>query len=109
MNENISDEINLMDYFQVLRKRKWLIILGTLLCMVVAGVVSLTMPKVYEAKTYLMVTLPKYQVEFATKEGSKISTPLKLSLMNTLQRLYWTSLPWIILLINIRSMAYWVR
>jgi uncharacterized protein involved in exopolysaccharide biosynthesis len=76
MNENISDEINLMDYFQVLRKRKWLIILGTLLCMVVAGVVSLTMPKVYEAKTYLMVTLPKYQVEFATKEGSKISTPI---------------------------------
>jgi polysaccharide biosynthesis transport protein len=76
MNENISDEINLMDYFQVLRKRKWLIILGTLLCMVVAGVVSLTKPKVYEAKIYLMVTLPKYQVEFATKEGSKISTPI---------------------------------
>jgi uncharacterized protein involved in exopolysaccharide biosynthesis len=76
MNENIPDEINLMDYFQVIRKRKWLIILGTLLCMVVAGVVSLTMPKVYEAKTYLMVTSPKYSVEFASKEGSKISTPI---------------------------------
>jgi uncharacterized protein involved in exopolysaccharide biosynthesis len=76
MNGNIPDEINLMDYFQVLRKRKWLIILGTLLCMVVAGVVSLTMPKVYEAKTYLMVTSLKYSVEFASKEGSKISTPL---------------------------------
>ena len=76
MNGNMPDEINLMDYVQVVRKRKWLVILGTLLCMVVAGVVSLTMPKVYEAKTYLMVTLPKYQVEFATKEGSKISTPI---------------------------------
>jgi len=76
MNGNIPDEINLMDYFQVIRKRKWLIILGTLLCMVVAGVVSLTMPKVYEAKTYLMVTSLKYSVEFASKEGSKISTPL---------------------------------
>jgi succinoglycan biosynthesis transport protein ExoP len=60
----------------VLRKRKWIIILGTLLCMVVAGVVSLFMPKVYEAKTYLMVTSPRYNVEFAMKEGSKISTPI---------------------------------
>ncbi len=76
MNGNPPDEINLMDYIQVIRKRKLLIILGTLLCMVVAGVVSFLMPKVYEAKVYLMITLPKYQVEFATKEGSKISTPL---------------------------------
>ena len=65
MNEDTPDEINLMDYVQVIRKRKWLIILGTLLCMVVAGVVSFLMPKIYEAKTYLMVTSPKYQVEFA--------------------------------------------
>ena len=76
MNGNMPDEINLMDYFQVLRKRKWLIILATVLCMVVAGVASFLMPKVYEAKTYLMVTSPKYSVEFASKEGSKISTPL---------------------------------
>jgi len=76
MNGNTADEINLMDYIQVIRKRKWLIISGTLTCMVVAGVVSFLMPKVYEAKVYLMVTSPKYQVEFATKEGSKISTPI---------------------------------
>ena len=76
MKEDTTEEIGLMDYIQVIRKRKWLIILGTLLCMVVAGGVSLLMPKIYEAKTYLMVTAPKYQVEFATKEGSKISTPI---------------------------------
>ena len=76
MDESIQDEINLMDYIQVIRKRKWIIILGTLLCMVVAGVVSFTMPKIYEAKVYLMITAPKYNVEFASKEGSKISTPL---------------------------------
>jgi succinoglycan biosynthesis transport protein ExoP len=76
MNEDTTEEINLMDYILVIRKRKWLIILGTLLCMVVAGVVSFRMPKVYEAKTYLMTTAPKYQVEFASKEGSKISTPI---------------------------------
>jgi uncharacterized protein involved in exopolysaccharide biosynthesis len=44
--------------------------------MIVAGVVSFRMPKVYEAKVYLMITSPKYQVEFATKEGPRISTPL---------------------------------
>jgi uncharacterized protein involved in exopolysaccharide biosynthesis len=76
MNGTTPDEINLMDYIQVIRKRKWLIILGTLLCMVVAGIVSFLLPKIYEAKTYLMITSPKYQVEFATKEGSKFSTPL---------------------------------
>ena len=76
MNGNTPDEINLMDYIQVIRKRKWLIITGTLLCMVVAGIVSFLLPKIYEAKTYLMVTSPKYQVEFATKEGSKFSTSL---------------------------------
>ncbi len=76
MNEATPEEINLMDYIRVIRKRKWLIILGTLLCMVAAGVVSLLMPKVYEAKAYLMITPPKYQVEFASKEGSKISTPM---------------------------------
>ncbi len=76
MSDNIPDEINLMDYVQVVLKRKWLIILGTLLCMIAAAVVSLLMPKVYEAKVYLMVTAPKYSVEFATKEGSRISTPM---------------------------------
>ena len=76
MNGNVSDEINLMDYIRVIIKRKWLVILGSLLCMVVAGVVSLLMPKIYEAKTYLLVTSPRYNVEFATREGSKISTPI---------------------------------
>jgi polysaccharide biosynthesis transport protein len=75
MNENLPDEINLMDYIYVIRKRKWIIILGTLICMAAAGVVSFSMPKIYEAMTYLMVTSPKYNVEFATKEGSKFSTP----------------------------------
>jgi len=75
MNENIPDEINLMDYFQVIRKRKWLVILGTLVCMVVAGAVSLTMPKVYEATVFLMATKSRYQVDFASEKG-KIATPL---------------------------------
>ena len=76
MNGNTSDEINLMDYLQVIRKGKWLVILGTFFCMVAAGVVSFLLPKIYEAKAYLMITSPRYQVEFATREGPRISTPI---------------------------------
>jgi uncharacterized protein involved in exopolysaccharide biosynthesis len=76
MDDHGPDEINLMEYLQVIKKRKWLIVIGTLVCMVAAEIVSLLMPKVYEAKSYLMVTAPKYNVEFASKEGSRISTPI---------------------------------
>ena len=50
MNANTPDEINLMDYFQVLIKRKWLIILGTLICIIVAAIISLRMPKIYRGE-----------------------------------------------------------
>lgn len=80
MNENNvsmeQDEINLMDLVRVIQKRKWLIAIGTLICVAIAVAVSLIMPKVYEAKAYLLITAPKFNVEFASKEGSKISTPL---------------------------------
>jgi capsular polysaccharide biosynthesis protein len=43
-----EDEINLIDYLKVLWKWKWLIIAGTLLCAIIAAVISLQMPKIYE-------------------------------------------------------------
>jgi len=48
MEEHLDDEIQLIDYLRVIWRWKWLIILGTFLCMVVAGVVSFNMPKIYE-------------------------------------------------------------
>jgi len=48
MREYFNDEIQLIDYMRVIWRWKWLIILGTFLCMVVAGVVSFIMPTVYE-------------------------------------------------------------
>ncbi|HUV59888.1 MAG TPA: Wzz/FepE/Etk N-terminal domain-containing protein [Desulfatiglandales bacterium] len=48
MKEHFDDEVQLIDYLRVIWKWKWLIILGTFLCMVVAGVVSFNMPKIYE-------------------------------------------------------------
>lgn len=44
----IEEEINLIDIIRILVKRKWLIISGTLLCLVVAVAVSLVLPKVYK-------------------------------------------------------------
>ena len=44
-HEYYEDEINLFDYLLVLWKWKWLIIGGTLICAIVAAIISLQMPK----------------------------------------------------------------
>ena len=48
-----EDEINLIDYLRVLWKWKWLIVAGTLICAVVAAVISLRMPEIYEVSTVI--------------------------------------------------------
>jgi capsular polysaccharide biosynthesis protein len=45
-----EDEIELVDYLKVLWKWKYLILVGTLACALIAGVVSFNMTKIYEAK-----------------------------------------------------------
>jgi uncharacterized protein involved in exopolysaccharide biosynthesis len=50
-----EDEIELMDYLKVLWKWKYLILLGTVACAVIAGIISLNMTKIYEVK---MVVTP---------------------------------------------------
>lgn len=45
--EQFEDEIELMDYLRVIWKWKYLIIAGTLICAVAAGMISFAMPKVY--------------------------------------------------------------
>jgi len=46
--EEQYDEIELMDYLLVIWKRKWLIILPTLLCVIAAGVISFMLPQKWE-------------------------------------------------------------
>ena len=48
-----EDEIELMDYLKVLWKWKYLILLGTLACAVVAAIISFNMTKIYSIKTIL--------------------------------------------------------
>lgn len=48
-----EEEIRLIDLFRIIWKWKWLIIGGTLTCAVVAAVISLQMPKIYEVSAII--------------------------------------------------------
>jgi uncharacterized protein involved in exopolysaccharide biosynthesis len=50
-----EDTIELIDIFMVIWRRKRLIIIGTLVCMITGGAVSFIMPKTYETKTTIKI------------------------------------------------------
>ncbi|GAH88666.1 unnamed protein product, partial [marine sediment metagenome] len=52
---NPDDEVQLIDLLLVLWKRKWLVIVGTLICVVTAGIVAFNIPKVYEVASSIEV------------------------------------------------------
>lgn len=52
--QQLDDEINLIDYFIVIARRKWLIIGITLLTAVTTAVISLYMPPIYMAETKIL-------------------------------------------------------
>jgi len=56
-----EDEIELMDYLKVLWKWKYLILLGTLACALIAGIVSFNMTKIYSIKTVLAPGVAKVE------------------------------------------------
>jgi len=50
-----EDEVSLYDYIKVIRKRKWVIIAGTFVCVLAAGLTSLMLPPVYQATLDLKI------------------------------------------------------
>ncbi len=48
-----EDEITLYDYIKVISKWKWFIIIGTSVCILTAGIVTLLLPRVYETRATL--------------------------------------------------------
>ncbi len=48
-----EDEVSLYDYIKVVSKWKWFIIIGTFVCILSAGIVTLLLPKVYETRATL--------------------------------------------------------
>ncbi len=43
-----EDEVSLYDYIKVISKRKWLIVIGTFVCILTAAIVTFFLPRVYE-------------------------------------------------------------
>ena len=66
-DDQFEDEIELMDYLKVLWKWKYLILVGTLVCVIGAAVVSLNMTKVYGINTIVQPGLLK-----ATDDGKTL-------------------------------------
>lgn len=58
-------EVELIDYINVILKRKWLIAAGTLVCILAAAVYSLARksPTLYEAKASLLVIPPPFKAD----------------------------------------------
>lgn len=77
-NERVTnredEEIELMDYLIVLWKRKWLIVVGTFICLITAGMVAFNMTKIYEAST--SINVGRIEGRFV-EEGSIISERVK--------------------------------
>lgn len=51
----MAEQVELIDYLRVIGKRKWLIVSGTVGCVLAAAVVSLILPKEYETSLQLTV------------------------------------------------------
>jgi len=74
-----NNELELRDYIEVLLRQKWIIILVFLVAAISAGVGALYLVKpVYQATALLMISKPRYQVEFEPK--IKTSLPLEVSI-----------------------------
>ena len=54
--QDYEREIELIDYIEVLLKRKKLIIIGTLVCVLVTGLYSITQPRSYQAEALVVVS-----------------------------------------------------
>ena len=54
--EEYEREIELIDYIEVLLKRKKLIIIGTLVCVLVTGLYSVMQPQSYQAESLVVVS-----------------------------------------------------
>jgi len=53
-----ENEVSLYDYIKVISKRKWLIVIGTFVCILTAAIVTLLLPRVYETRATLSMEGP---------------------------------------------------
>jgi uncharacterized protein involved in exopolysaccharide biosynthesis len=70
-----EEEIELMDIINVLWKRKWLVTIGTLICMFIVGVISFLLKPVYEISTLIQPGKMLTQDEYGRYEEVAIEKP----------------------------------
>lgn len=71
--------IDLKEYFQILMKRVWLVVLVTFIATVTSGIVSFfVITPIYEASTQLLVNKGETNKEFMAPDMNDIQTNLKL-------------------------------
>src|SRR5919198_5785238 len=56
--------LELSDYLEILRRRKWTVLLGLLVGLLGAGLVFLIMPKVYRSSTLILIESQKVPTDY---------------------------------------------
>lgn len=85
-----EEEVHLINYVNVLLKRRWLIIIGVFFCIVFTGIVSKIMPPVYTASAKF---LPSKNPEMTSRMGTLIGTSRRVeTIENNVTSEYYTEL-----------------
>ena len=77
--DDYEDEIELMDYLNVLWKRKWLIILPTLFCVIAAGIISFLLPPKWEVDAIIQPSKFLVQTQGGQFEEVVVSDPKQIA------------------------------
>ena len=77
--EEYKDEIELMDYLNVIWKKKWLIILPTLFCVVIVGIISFRLPRIWEVDAIIQPSKFFVQNEAGTFSEVVVVSPKQIA------------------------------
>ena len=77
--EEYEDEIELMDYLNVIWKKKWLIILPTLFCVIIVGIISFRLPHIWEVDAIIQPSKFFIQTEAGTFSEVVVVSPKQIA------------------------------
>lgn len=77
--EEYEDEIELMDYLNVIWKKKWLIILPTLFCVIIVGIISFILPRIWEVDAIIQPSKFFVQTEAGTFSEVVVVSPKQIA------------------------------
>lgn len=77
--EEYEDEIELMDYLNVIWKKKWLIILPTLFCVIIVGIISFSLPHIWEVDAVIQPSKFFVQTEGGQFQEVLVASPKQIA------------------------------